>query len=43
MKKINQVMPKFSSIFAALALFVATTTSSSTCWFMSYQPEEPDM
>lgn len=43
MKKLNGWILKSASSIAALALVIATVANGSTCWFASYQPEEPDM
>ena len=32
----------FGGTMAALALVVATMTANSTCFWLSYQPEEPE-
>ncbi|WNX84661.1 cyclic lactone autoinducer peptide [Agathobaculum sp. NTUH-O15-33] len=43
MKKLYGLFLKSASALAALTLVIATVANGSTCWFTSYQPEEPDM
>lgn len=42
MTKIRQMLIKFASAMAALAVMVATFNINSTCLFMSYQPDVPE-
>lgn len=42
MKKVSQWAAKSMSALAALSLVIATVAGSSTCWFLAYQPEEPE-
>lgn len=41
MKKVLNVITKFSAVMAPMALMLATMTANSTCFFYSYQPEVP--
>lgn len=41
-KKICSFITRFGATMAALALVVATMTANSTCFWLSYQPEEPE-
>jgi cyclic lactone autoinducer peptide len=41
-KKIAQFVTKFGGTMAAFAMVVAVLTANSTCFWLSYQPEEPD-
>lgn len=41
-KKICSFVTRFGSTMAALAFVVATMTANSTCFWLSYQPEEPE-
>ncbi len=43
MKKVYGLLAKWAGTFAAFALVIATVANGSTCWFTTYQPEEPDM
>lgn len=39
--KIKSFLCKHGTMVAALALMLATVTANSTCYFLSYQPDEP--
>lgn len=39
--RVKTVFTKLSKIVAPLALTLAVMTANSTCFFLSYQPEEP--
>lgn len=41
MKVIKSVFVRLSSVAAPLALAMAFLTANSTCFFLSYQPDEP--
>lgn len=41
MKVIKRVFIRLSAVAAPLALAMAFLTASSTCFFLSYQPDEP--
>lgn len=40
-KAIGNFLCKHGTGLAALALLLATVTANSTCYYMSYQPDEP--
>ncbi len=39
--QLKNILTRISTIIAPLALALAVATASSTCFFLSYQPEEP--
>lgn len=39
--KIKSFLCKHGTLLAALALTLATATANSTCFYLSYQPDEP--
>ena len=41
-KKICSFITRFGGTLAGWALVVATMTANSTCFWLSYQPEEPE-
>jgi cyclic lactone autoinducer peptide len=38
----KQFITKWATLFASLALLIATSSVQTTCLFMSYQPDVPD-
>lgn len=40
--KIKSMFLRFGSVIAALALFVANTSVSTTCTYLTYQPDVPE-
>lgn len=41
MKKIGSTLLAMSAVLAPLALELAHLTANATCFYLSYQPEEP--
>lgn len=41
MKFLKYAFVKLSAVVAPLALALAVLTANSTCFFLSYQPDEP--
>lgn len=39
--KIKNFACKYGAMVSALALVLATVTANSTCYYFSYQPDEP--
>jgi len=39
--KLKQFLCKHSALLAMLALTLAATTANATCFYLSYQPDEP--
>lgn len=42
MKFVKSTFVQLSAVVAPLALALAVLTANSTCFFLSYQPDEPD-
>lgn len=41
MKFVKSAFVQLSAVVAPLALAIAVLTANSTCFFLSYQPDEP--
>lgn len=41
MKLVKNAFVQLSAVVAPLALMLAVLTANSTCFFLSYQPDEP--
>jgi len=40
-RKVKDIICKHGAMVSALALVLATVTANSTCFYFSYQPDEP--